>query len=278
MQIIRRYGLPEEMVLNYNICQMFFHSLCLWRIWVKNRGRAVSFQQFLRVFKMPRKFRLGLTNFCHPTQKETLWKTSLLPDDSFICSRKSSKLLQQRLILWAFQCRLHQRPGGSCNCDRRGMDNAVYQCPGTCECSGGPWQTCILQFCNLPQYFTRGTKVSKESFWEWHNCFWHILKFPTAQTNHGAEAVATPATQIPGITGNHSWSPRNAWAWIRTTVLGVWMPPAKLPLLKRRCWAEWAISFCCSAKLSCYNGQVTRRDRCSDCWLFFFFFLKKTLR
>ena len=145
-----------------------------------------------------------------------------------------------------------------------------------CECSGGPWQTCILQLCNLPQYFTRETKVSKESFWEWHNRFWHILKFPTAQTNHGAEAMATPAIQIPGITGNHSWSPRNVWAWIRTTVLGVWMLPAKLPLRKRWCWAEWAILFCYSSKLSCYNCQVTCRERFR--LLAFFFFLKKILR
>lgn len=110
---------------------------------------------------MPRKFRLGLTNFCQPTQKETLWKTSLLPDHLYVagnhldCSNKG-------LFYGHFSSALHKRFGGSCHCDRCGMENAVYQCPGTCECSGGPRQTCILQFCNLPQYFTSETKVSQK--------------------------------------------------------------------------------------------------------------------
>lgn len=98
-------------------------------------------------------------------------------------------------------------------------------------------------FCSDAIYhsiFTLETEVSKEAFREWYNCLWHILKFPIAQANHGAEAMASRATKIPSILGTPpaSLSQTCLEPELEPTVLGVWMPPAKLPQLERQCWAE----------------------------------------
>lgn len=96
------------------------------------------------------------------------------------------------------------RLGGSCNHDKGSMDiewisaqelgNVLGVLEKHVSCNSATYHIAFLE-----------TKVFKEGFRAWHDCLWHILKFPMAQTTHGAEAMDTTRTQIPGITGNSSW-------------------------------------------------------------------------
>ena len=130
---------------------------------------------------------------------------------------------------------ISKRLGGSCNRDRNGMAMQSISDQELVNVLGVLDRQIFCSFCNLPQYFTLETEVSKEAFREWHNCLWHILKFPIAQTNKSwSGGYGHSSNQNP----RHYWElflslPEMSEPGPELTVLGVRMPPPKPPLLKR---------------------------------------------
>lgn len=126
---------------------------------------------------------------------------------------------------------------------------------------GGLWKTCILQFCNLPQYFTREAKVFKRKLLGMAS-FLAYFKISNSIDKSWGRGYGHSSNPDPW----HYWEPflasQKCLSLDQNYSVGcVDATSWKLPLLKRWCWAEWAILFCLFLQASCYNCQVTCRER-----------------